>query len=119
MTVDVDRARERLLEERARVTAEISELKGDLVRSDGEVDADTQTSHLADRASETLEREMEVSLEDNAELLLGQIDGALARVEDGTYGTCERCGKPIDEERLEALPWATLCIEDKRREERG
>jgi len=120
VSVDVNQARERLLEERARVTAEIRELRGDLGRSPTEeIDADGASSHLADVASETLDREMDVSLEENAEQLLGHIDAALARVDAGTYGTCERCGKPIDDERLEALPWATLCIEDKRREERG
>jgi RNA polymerase-binding transcription factor len=120
VSVDVDRARERLLEERTRVTAEIQELRGDLGRSlEDETDADGSVSHLADVATETLDREMDVSLEENAEQLLGHIDAALARVDAGTYGTCERCGKPIDDERLEALPWATLCIEDKRREERG
>jgi DnaK suppressor protein len=58
-------------------------------------------------------------LEDNAEHLLSSIDAALARIEDGTYGRCERCGEPIAEERLEALPYATRCIECKRLEERG
>ena len=42
-----------------------------------------------------------------------------ARIDEGTFGLCERCGKPIDPERLEALPYATLCIDDKRKQERG
>jgi len=62
---------------------------------------------------------MEQSLEDNAEHLLASIESALARLDDGTYGRCERCGQPISEERLEALPYATRCIECKRLEERG
>ena len=43
--------------------------------------------------------------------MLAAIDAALERMEEGTYGICEKCGKPIGEERLEALPWATLCID--------
>jgi DnaK suppressor protein len=48
---------------------------------------------------------------------LGQIEAALARIEDGSYGRCAICGKPIGEERLRAVPWATLCIDDQRRQE--
>ncbi|MDX6514567.1 MAG: DnaK suppressor protein, partial [Gaiellaceae bacterium] len=59
------------------------------------------------------------TLEENAEQVLSAIDAALERIEAGTYGLCTRCGKPISIERLEALPWATLCIDDKRLEERG
>jgi DnaK suppressor protein len=56
---------------------------------------------------------------DLATHLLASIDSALARLDEGTYGRCERCGRPISEERLEALPYATRCIECKRLEERG
>jgi DnaK suppressor protein len=49
---------------------------------------------------------------------LAHIDAALRRIEDGTYGSCENCGKPISPERLEAMPWATLCIDCKRLAER-
>ena len=66
-----------------------------------------------------LDREMELSIGDNADHLLESIDAALARVSDGTYGNCERCGQAIAPDRLEALPWATKCIECKRLEERG
>ena len=75
--------------------------------------------HIADSATETFMRELDDGLEENAEHLLEEIDAALARIEDGTYGTCAACGKPIAEERLEAVPWATLCIDDKRAQERG
>jgi len=83
------------------------------------VDEDGNDSHMADSASETLDREMELSIGDNAGHLLESIDAALARIESGTYGKCERCGQPIASDRLEALPWATKCIECKRLEERG
>jgi DnaK suppressor protein len=64
-------------------------------------------------------RGLELSLEENAGHLLAEIDAALARIGEGVYGTCGRCGGRIGEDRLEALPWATKCIECKRVEERG
>jgi DnaK suppressor protein len=120
VAVDLDQARERLMEERARVSSEIEDIQQDLGRSlEDAVDEDGNDSHLADSATETLDREMEQSLEDNAERLLSEIDAALERLAEGTYGRCIRCGNPIDDQRLEALPHATKCIECKRLEERG
>lgn len=74
--------------------------------------------HLADSASETYMRELDGGLEENAEHLLAEIEAALGRIEDGTYGLCVDCGRPIDENRLDAVPYATLCIDDKRARER-
>ena len=120
MSVDLQEARRRLTAERERVTAEIEEIQGDLGRSlEDAVEEDGNDSHLADTATETVDREIELSLEDNAESLLAAIDDALGRIDAGTYGLCERCGRQIDDERLEALPYATKCIECKRLEERG
>jgi DnaK suppressor protein len=84
-----------------------------------EVDESHSDNHLAETASVTIDREIDYSLEENEARVLAAIDAALGRIEDGTYGTCERCGNAIEPERLEALPWATLCIDDKRRDERG
>jgi DnaK suppressor protein len=120
LSVDTNAARERLQAERERVLAEVQSLRDDLSHSiEDLVDEDGNDSHLADSATETLDRGMEQSLEDNAENLLAHIDAALTRLDEGTYGRCERCGQPIAEERLEALPYATRCIECKRLEERG
>src|ERR671925_498060 len=68
-------------------------------------------NHLGDTATVTYDRELDYTLEENAEHLLADIDSALKRIEDGTYGTCTNCGRQISEERLEARPWATLCID--------
>jgi DnaK suppressor protein len=120
LSVDTNAARERLQAERDRVVAEVQALRDDLSHSiEDLVDEDGIDSHLADSATETLDREMEQSLEDNAEHLLSSIDAALSRIDAGTYGRCERCGEPIADERLEALPYAARCIECKRLEERG
>jgi DnaK suppressor protein len=120
VTVDINSARDRLMGERRRVTTEMQALQDDLSHSlEDQTDEDGNDSHLADSASETVDREIEQSLEDNAEHLLACIDAALGRIDAGSYGKCERCAEPISEERLEALPYATKCIECKRLEERG
>ncbi len=120
VSIDLAAVRQRLLDERERVSAEVVHFQADLGRSIEEAtDEDGNDSHLADSASETLDREIEQTLEDNAEHLLAAIDAALERIDEGTYGRCGRCGGEINPERLEALPYATKCIECKRSEERG
>jgi DnaK suppressor protein len=73
--------------------------------------------HQADDATELFEREKEVGLEQTLQAHLQQVEHALARIEAGTYGQCERCGKPIARQRLDAMPEATLCIDCKAEEE--
>jgi len=72
----------------------------------------------ADVGSTTLERDHEMSLARNASDMLDQIERALSRIDDGTYGVCESCGQPIGKGRLQAFPRATLCVSCKEREER-
>ena len=79
---------------------------------------DETTDNLAETATATLDREIDYTLEENSENVLGEIDAALKRIEEGTYGTCISCGHQIPPERLEARPWATLCIGCKRERER-
>jgi RNA polymerase-binding protein DksA len=119
--LDTEQFRERLLEERRRVVDAIDNIHAENPGSLGdETDEPTfQDNHLGDIATATFDREMASSLEENSTHVLAEIDAALARIDEGTYGICQRCGKPIGRERLEALPWATLCIEDKRKQERG
>jgi DnaK suppressor protein len=120
---DTDRFRQMLLEDRERVRAAIEHLHqehpGSLAEEAGELVSPSADNHLGDMATATFDREMDYTLEDNAEALLAAIDGALERIEEGTYGTCGRCGKPIAVERLEALPYAELCIDCKREVERS
>ena len=118
--IDTDRFREALLEERQRVEAALQNLheesSGTLYEDAGEETA--YDNHLADTATETYDRELDYTLEENSEHVLAEIDAALTRIENGTYGKCTNCGKQIPEERLEALPWATLCIDCQRDQER-
>jgi RNA polymerase-binding protein DksA len=114
--------KKRLLEEREelqRQAAEIdessfgggqSELTGDIASFDEE---------FADAGTATFERERDLSLSNNIKDLMDKIDRALERIDEGSYGLCERCGRPIEKARIKALPYATLCIRDKQAEERA
>ena len=119
-TIDTEHFKERLLAERARVQEALDyiheENRGQLEDDREEIPSD---NHPGDAATSTFDRELDATLEGSEERLLQAIDAALRRIEDGTYGICRSCGKPIDPERLEALPWTTQDIDCKRREERG
>jgi RNA polymerase-binding protein DksA len=120
-TIDTARFRELLLEERGRVEHALASLRDEHPGSlDDEVEEGSGTvdNHLAESASATLGREIDYTLGENSEQVLGEIDAALARIEAGTYGTCTNCGKEIPLDRLEAYPAAALCIDCKRLAER-
>ena len=118
--IDTTRFRDALLEERARVVAAIDNLHEDHQGSMSEETGEDAVfdNPLADTATETYDRELDYTLEENSEHVLADIDAALKRIEDGTYGVCTKCGKQIPQERLEARPWATLCIDCQREQER-
>jgi RNA polymerase-binding protein DksA len=119
-TLDTEHFKARLLDERRRAKEALDyiheENRSQLEDEHEEIQSD---NHPGDMATSTFDRELDATLEGNEERLLQAIDAALGRIEDGTYGTCSNCGQPIGEERLEALPWTTQCIDCKRREERG
>ncbi len=105
-------------EELQRQAAEIEESSFGTPQSEisGEVSFDED---YADSGTATFERERDLSLSNNIRDLTEKIDRALERIDEGTYGLCERCGKPIEKARIKALPYATLCIKDKQAEERA
>jgi RNA polymerase-binding protein DksA len=117
VTVDLDARRAELVALRERLVATAEAIVPDEEDS-GEINTAAGDQHIADHASEMLEREMDWTLEENAERILAEIDTALGKIDDGTYGTCVVCGKQIPEDRLAAVPYATLCVDDKRAEER-
>ncbi len=120
MAVDVDRFRDLLQEERQRVIDAIEYLHKENPGSiEDETDDETTDNHIAETATVTVDREIDYTLEENSENVLSSIDGALERIQEGTYGTCLNCGQAITEDRLAAIPWATHCIDCKRLEERG
>ena len=121
MSIDTERFRQALLEERQRVVDAISYLHEE---NPGSLEDETEETvglsdnHLAETASATVDREIDYTLEENSEHVLAEIDEALARIKAGTFGICRTCGRPIAEERLLALPYTTQCIDCKRKAER-
>jgi RNA polymerase-binding protein DksA len=117
--LDTERFRSLLLEERRRVERALGHLQEENPGTiEDEAEDETFDNHLGDAASVTFDRELGYSLESNSGHVLAAIDEALERIEEGSFGTCVRCGNPIAEERLEAMPYATKCIECKRLEGR-
>ena len=100
-----------LLAERETLRAEIAE---------GIVAPGPMTSgSQAAAASQVFEQQRDLALRDKDQQHLAAVDAALARLDDGTFGTCVRCGRPIAPERLDALPWAAHCIDCQRLIGRG
>lgn len=73
---------------------------------------------IADRASSETDRAIELRARDRQRKLIAKIDEALKRIDDGTYGVCERCGKSIEKARIKALPYVDLCIKDAQAQSR-
>ena len=124
MTVlDTTEFRQRLEEERQRIADAIeylaSENPANMGNELGEIGGFGTDNHLGDMATVTFDRELDEGLGEGAQQTLSQIDRALEKLGDGTYGVCERCGGPVGDERLRARPWATLCIDDQRLADRG
>lgn len=118
MTLDADARREELLALRTRLLTAAEDLVTD-DNDDGELNSAGGDQHLADHATDMVDREIDDSLEENAERVIQEIDKALERLADGSYGICTVCGEKIPEERLAAVPYATLCVKDKRAQEHG
>jgi RNA polymerase-binding protein DksA len=113
----------RLLEdERTRLLEELEAMEEHTPEVEDQVGMDIGGGYdedLADVASSTFEREKGLALESSVQQMLAQVEEALARVDEGTYGVCQRCGDPIDVARLRVLPFATLCIRCKELEEKS
>jgi DnaK suppressor protein len=118
MTIDLALRRAELLELRERIIRAAADLAAD-DEGLGEINSAAGDQHIADHASDLVDLEVDQSLGENAGNVIAEIDAALGRMEAGTYGTCTACGAQIPEERLAAVPYATLCLDDKRRLEQG
>ncbi|GAC1342057.1 MAG: hypothetical protein NVSMB29_13390 [Candidatus Dormibacteria bacterium] len=117
--MDKEQARQRLDAERAR----LRETKGaaDRLSAGAQEAAQTELSNLdqhpAEQATETMERELDMGVAQRVDHELTELEAALRRLDDGSYGRCELCGKAIGEERLEVMPAARYCIEDQAKAE--
>ena len=117
--MDHERAKELIEAERGRIQALVREREAEGITSEAEGEQFSELAahdqHQADLGTETFEREKDFSLLEQLEAELAELDRALGKIEEGTYGICEACGKPIPGERLEALPGARFCVKDQAR----
>ncbi len=117
---EIDELQARLQQERAELEVQLATIEDTsfaTTQSDlsGDVGLDDES---ADAGTATFEREKDLSIEQNVRDLLQKIDRALKRIEEGSYGLCERCGRPIEKARIKALPYVDLCIKDAREQAR-
>jgi DnaK suppressor protein len=107
---------------RDRVVDEITFLAGDnLNRSQRESSGDlsSYSFHMADQGTDNFDREFALNLVSSEQDILYEIDEAMGRIDQGYYGSCEACGKPIEKARLNALPFAKMCVGCKSQSEKG
>jgi RNA polymerase-binding transcription factor DksA len=116
--MNLARVKQRLEDERARRLALADRLRHEEADPVESSELSTIDQHPAELGTETFERELELTTLTIIEGELKDIDDALRRLDQRTYGICEECGKPIDEARLEAVPWARYCVVDQARVER-
>ena len=114
---EIAELRDQLVAENAALRADIDRAESDIASRLSDAVGDAGDDQ-ADVGAKTFEREHELALTHNARELLAQNERAIARIEAGTYGTCESCGEAIGKARLQAFPRATLCVSCKLREER-
>jgi len=111
-----------LLQKRREIITNVNEMEDEALkqsRLDASGDLSSMPIHMADIGTDNYEQEFALGLMDSERKLLREIDDALQRIEDKTYGICEGTGKPIRKARLEAQPWARYCVEYARMLEQG
>jgi RNA polymerase-binding protein DksA len=118
--LEVKDLHERLVDERNELQMQLLTIEEDTFAatqsdSSGDVGLDDES---ADAGTATFEREKDLSIENNVRDLLQKIERALKRIDAGTYGVCDRCGKPIEKARIKALPYVDLCIKDAQAQSR-
>jgi DnaK suppressor protein len=114
--------KERLLALRARLRGDVSHMADSTLskrRTEAHGDLSSMPIHMADIGSDNFEQEFTLSLMQSDAGLLDKIEGALERIEDGTYGACEECGVRIPKTRLNAVPYATMCVKCASEYEQG
>jgi DnaK suppressor protein len=114
--------KERLLALWARLQGDVTQLRDAALkksRSEANGDLSSMPIHMADIGSDNFEQEFTLSLMENEGVALERIQASLERIEDGSYGACEECGAKIPKSRLNAIPYATLCVKCASRQEGG
>ena len=114
--------REQLIALRARLRGDVDQMADATLkksRTEANGDLSSMPIHMADIGSDNFEQEFTLSLMQSEEGTLDQIESSLERIEDGTYGRCEECGVRIPKMRLNAIPYAALCVKCAEQQERG
>ena len=111
MSFSYEKAKQQLLEQQGKLVEQLEQLEASKYESIG------YSNHIADDATDAFEQAVDETLKHNAATSLEEVERALARFHDGTYGLCEACGARIDRARLEALPHARHCLECQTRRE--
>lgn len=119
---DIEHFRQMLTDKRREILVNVNEFEDEALkksRLDASGDLSSMPIHMADLATDNYEQEFSLGLMDSEVRLLREIDDALGRIDEGTYGICEGTGKQISTARLEAQPWARYCVEYARIAERS
>ena len=119
---DLERFKKILQEIRKKIVGDLEHLEGDSLKAsqrDASGDLSAYAFHMADVATDNFDREFSLDIASTEQAILNRIDEALRKIDDGSYGTCENCNKPISFKRLKAVPYAKLCIKCKEDEEKN
>ena len=106
---EIEKFRALLWEKRNELLGNVSYMENDVLK-EGRSDLSHVPIHMADLGTDSYEQEFTLDLMDSERKLISEIDSALARIDNGTYGICELDGQPIPKARLEAIPWTLFCI---------
>jgi RNA polymerase-binding protein DksA len=119
---EIEHFKQTLLQKRREIVGDVNEMEDEALkkpRLDASGDLSSMPIHMADLGTDNYEQEFALGLMDSERKLLREIDDALQRIEQKTYGTCEGTGKPIPKARLKAQPWARYCVQYARMLEEG
>lgn len=119
---EIARFKEMLVQKRGEILQNVSEIEDETLRqsrADASGDLSSMPIHMADLGTDNYQQEFSLGLIDSERRLITEIDDALQRIENGTYGICEGTGLPISKARLEAQPWARYSVEYARKLEQG
>lgn len=110
--------RDLLFRRRAEIVGDVQSLENEALRGNSSGELSHMPMHMADAGSDTYDQEFTLRLAASERKMLAEIDAALERIDSKTYGICEVTGRQISHARLEAKPWARLCIEAARQRDR-
>lgn len=121
-TAEIEHFKKLLLEKRTEILGNVNNIENESLkksRMDAAGDLSSMPIHMADIGTDNYEQEFSLGLMDSERKIINEIDIALAKIDEGTYGICEATDKPIKKARLEAQPWARYCVDYARMLEKG